>query len=322
MNRILPEASWPPSWRYSYAYDLQEIYGEVHNPGYVYAYQNRRNLTLQLIEEVLPEGSSILDVAGAQGNFTLTLAERGYRVTWNDLRQELEGYVRKKYERGDVSFAPGNIFDQSFESAFDCVLITEIIEHVAHPDQFLRKIASMIRRGGYIVMTTPNGAYIRNTLPRFSECSNPDLYENVQFKPDADGHIFLLRPDEVRLLAEECNLEIDEQIFFTTFLTAGYLKTARMLRILPRSAVFALESVIAHLSDVVRERLMVHTAVRLRKPTWPLGEAAPPEQLTDTMVQLPRGTTSRAHPSTASVGQAAPACAPAERLRTSTSRPM
>ena len=120
----------------------------------------------------------------------------------------------------------------------------------------------------------------------------------MQFKPDADGHIFLLWPDEVRHLAQECNLEIDEQVFFTTFFTAGYVKTARMLRILPRSAVFALESVIAHLPDVVKERLMVHTAVRLRKPTWPLGKAVPAEQLAGSTAQLlenrPRDDPSRA----------------------------
>src|ERR1043166_1848550 len=48
-----------------------------------------------------------------------------------------------------------------------CCLITEIIEYVAHPDEFLRKAASLAKPGGYIVMTTPNGGDFLNRLPKF-----------------------------------------------------------------------------------------------------------------------------------------------------------
>lgn len=42
------------------------------------------------------------------------------------------------------------------------VLMTEIIEHVAHPDEFLTRIASLVRPGGWVIITTPNGGYWRN----------------------------------------------------------------------------------------------------------------------------------------------------------------
>jgi hypothetical protein len=51
---------------------------------------------------------------------------------------------------------------------FDAVLATEVIEHVAHPDEFLRQLA-----GGVLIVTTPNGAYFRNKLPRFSGSRTP-----------------------------------------------------------------------------------------------------------------------------------------------------
>src|SRR5687768_16220900 len=71
MKRIDPQPHWPETWRTSYAYDLQEIYGEITSPGYAYAYENRWNVTRQLVLSCLPRGSKILDVAAAQGNFTL-----------------------------------------------------------------------------------------------------------------------------------------------------------------------------------------------------------------------------------------------------------
>jgi len=203
VKRVTPDDTWLESWRYSYPYDLEEVYGQVSCHGYAYAYENRRDRTLALVEEVVPRGSRILDVAAAQGNFSLTLAERGYRVTWNDLRADLVDYVKLKHEHGDITFAPGNVFELEFNRVFDCVVATEVIEHVAHPDDFLKKLSQMVRPGGYVVLTTPNGAYFRNHLPRFSECADPSVFESVQFKPNADGHIFLLWPDEVERLAEQ-----------------------------------------------------------------------------------------------------------------------
>ena len=75
MKRIELQDSWLDSWKSSYAYDQQEIYGEISIYGYAYAYENRRRETLHLLTEVLPLGARILDVAAAQGNFSLALAE-------------------------------------------------------------------------------------------------------------------------------------------------------------------------------------------------------------------------------------------------------
>jgi 2-polyprenyl-3-methyl-5-hydroxy-6-metoxy-1,4-benzoquinol methylase len=175
------------------------------------------------LTEAVDPGATILDLAAAQGNFTLDLAERGYRVTWNDLRADLVGYVQRKYERGDVIFIAGNAFELPFAEGFDCVLFGEVIEHVAHPDQFMANISRLVKPGGVAVMTTPNGRYFRNGLPRFSDFPDPSVFEAEQFKPDSDGHIFLLWPDEIRRFAQQSGLIIEQQTFFTTPLTNGYL---------------------------------------------------------------------------------------------------
>src|ERR1017187_8950178 len=224
MKRVFIREDWPDSWKYSYPYDLEEVYGEISNRGYAYAYDNRRKVTLRLLTEVLIPGARILDVAAAQGNFSIALAEMGYDVTWNDLREDLADYVRLKHERGEIHFAPGNAFELNFSYLFDAILITEIIEHVAHPDEFLRKAAQLVKPGGYIVMTTPNGAYFRNPLPKFSDCLDPSIYETIQFKPNSDGHIFLLHPDEVKSLASRAGLVVEEIALFNNPLTNGYMK--------------------------------------------------------------------------------------------------
>lgn len=264
MRRVEPDETWPEVWRTCHFYDLGEIYGEPDNLGYAYAYAARRDHTLALAQSVLPPGARILDVAAAQGNFTLALAEKGYRVTWNDLRADLIGYVRQKHEKGEVRYAPGNVFDLTFDERFDAVLITEVIEHMAHPDEFLRKISALARKGGYILMTTPNGAYFKNGLPKFSQCADPSIFESAQFEPNATGHIFLLHPDEIRDLAERAGLEVIAQILFTNPLTTGHMGTERLLRILPRRAVAAIEGFTGKLPFALRARLLVQTAALFR----------------------------------------------------------
>jgi 2-polyprenyl-3-methyl-5-hydroxy-6-metoxy-1,4-benzoquinol methylase len=265
MKPVQPDESWPKSWKESYPYDLDEVYGKISNYGYAYAYQNRRRRTLRLLTDVLEPGARILDIAAGQGNFSLALAELGFDVTWNDLRADLADYVRLKYERGQLRFAPGNAFELQFPSLFDAVLITEIIEHVAHPDDFLAKAAALVRPGGYIVMTTPNGGYFKNSLPRFSDCADPAVYESRQFQPNAGGHIFLLHADEIEPLARRAGVSVDRISLFTNPLTAGHVKTEALLRVTPRALVNAFESVTQTLPAFLKRKALVQLAVRFRK---------------------------------------------------------
>lgn len=266
MKRIDRQPAWPPSWHSSFEYDLQEIYGQVTDLGYFYAYENRRRQALALIAEVLSPPARILDIGAAQGNFSLQLAEQGFEVTWNDLRGELADYVRLKHERGSLHFAVGSAFELQFPLAFDAVLITEIIEHVAHPDDFLRQVSRLVRPGGYIIMTTPNGGYFRNPLPRFSDCPAPSVYEAMQFKPDADGHIFLLHADEITTLAADAGLRVDRLEVFTNSLTNGHVKLGPALKVLPRAAVDWFERATRRLPLWLAKRLLTHMAVRLQRP--------------------------------------------------------
>lgn len=263
MRYVLPEPSWPDSWRYSYTYDRLELYGAGTDPGYTYAYRNRTSIARELVASAASPPASVLDVAGGQGNMSLELAEAGYAVTWNDLREELAGYVALKHERGSIDYRPGNLFDLDLGQRFDVVLLSEVVEHVAHPDRLLAKAATLVAPGGRVVLTTPNGGYFRNPLPKFSDCADPSMFESGQFKPDADGHIFLLHAGEVSSLARAAGLRVERLELFTNPLTTGHLHTGAILRRLPEGAVWALEAATRRLPGPVSRRLNVHLAAVL-----------------------------------------------------------
>lgn len=266
VRRVVPEPSWPASWKYSYPYDLVEVFGSNENPGYRLAYQTRRSSAINALTTRIPPPARVLDVAAAQGNFSLPLAEAGYRVTWNDLRAELAEYVRLKQERGSIEFAPGNVFDLHFAEPFDAVLATEIIEHVAHPDRFLRRLGDLVKPGGIVVLTTPNGRFLFNRLPKFSDCRDPAAFESVQFGPNSDAHIFLIHPEEIVAFARLAGLVLERLELHTTPLTAGHLKLRHLLPLLGEARVLRWEAHTQHLPERIRERIAIHQTAVLRKP--------------------------------------------------------
>jgi hypothetical protein len=44
--------------------------------------------------------------------------------------------------RGEVPFVGGSAFALNFRDGFHCVLFCEVIEHVAHPDEFIANITA------------------------------------------------------------------------------------------------------------------------------------------------------------------------------------
>ncbi len=264
MKTLLYSETWPESWKYSYPYDCLEIYGHRDYLGYVHAYQQRVKHTINLIQTVAKPSAKILDIAAAQGNFSLRLAELGYEVTWNDLREDLIDYVKLKHETGVIHYLPGNIFSLNANQQFDVVLLAEVIEHVAHPDQLPKKVAELVKPGGHIVMTTPNGEYFRNRLPRFSDCPNPEAFESIQFKPDSDGHIFLLHLDEIYKITHSLNLKIEKMSLFTNPLTNGHIKLWILLKLIPHSLVNWLEKLTQQLPLKIKKRISVGTAVLIK----------------------------------------------------------
>lgn len=277
-NILIPslDTNWPDSWKLSHHFDRIEVGGEQPRIGYARMYGERRRRVLAAVAELAGGACDILDIAAAAGNFSIAVAAMGHRVTWNDFRGELADYVRMKMPAGmEMAFVPGNILDvaSDHDARFDVVMALEVIEHVAHPDAFLRALSTLVKPGGHIIVSTPNGGYVRNSLPRFSDCPDASIFEDAQFKPDSDGHIFLLHEDEMHDQAALAGLSVVRHDLFSNPLTCGHIKTGRVLPWLPDALVRSLEWLTAHLPRALSRKVNAASLTILQRPMGGAGRA-------------------------------------------------
>lgn len=184
----------------------QFFHPKSRKPG-PFSYHLRMHHVVSSFEEFLPLPAKVADVACAAGNFALVLAEQGYRVTAVDLLEDLLVYAKKKHTHGEIDFVQANLMDYRHPEPLDGVLMGEVIEHVAWPEQLIASARENLRPGGVFVVTTPNGTYGGNDLPTFSSITEDRReFEGKQFHHG--HHLFLYTAQELRGLLEKGGFEV------------------------------------------------------------------------------------------------------------------
>lgn len=165
------------------------------------------------------------DFGCAQGNTSLTLAELGYKVYATDINPVFIEYSKMKYEKGEIEWIVGNIDDLGLPANFlDAAITGEVIEHCAYPEEIVEKIISFVRPGGLLIFTTPNGSRIRTNLPTFEqvlEKGKRKVFEQRQFGPDGEHHLFLFKLEEIKYIIKDVSI-IEEGYCGSTILANKY----------------------------------------------------------------------------------------------------
>jgi 2-polyprenyl-6-hydroxyphenyl methylase/3-demethylubiquinone-9 3-methyltransferase len=204
-------------------------YGSGWPPSY-WAYGRLRAM-MTLMEAAALAPKTVLEVAAGDGALSACLATMGCSVSANDIRADnLAGAVANFTNAESIRCLPGNLFDldPAEIGQFDLVIACEIVEHVAHTVDFLRQLKRFVAPRGRILITTPNGAYFRNKLPTHSEIQDFTALEQQQFKPDSDGHLFLITPQEMESLAHQAGLDVERMVLWATPAVTGHVRLAML----------------------------------------------------------------------------------------------
>jgi SAM-dependent methyltransferase len=109
---------------------------------------------LRTIHRVAPLRGSLLEVGSGPGYFLREAARYFDHLS----AIEFSPGAREQLARLGVTTYDAALDELGFEDRFDCLAATQVIEHVYEPRAFLRTMNRALRRGGTLILTTPDAS--------------------------------------------------------------------------------------------------------------------------------------------------------------------
>ena len=160
---------------------------------------NIEEIRIRKILSFIGSNKKVLDLGCGNGTISLKIIANNNQVTGVEFAKEAVRQVRNKGIRiYDLSL--NTQWSKKIKGKFDVVFAGEVIEHIFDTDNFLQNVKGVLKKNGYLVLTTPNIASLGRRLLLLLG-KNP-LIETTARKGDA-GHVrYFTRKTLINLLKE------------------------------------------------------------------------------------------------------------------------
>jgi len=132
--------------------------------------EKRGELVARVLSTIMPlSGNRILDYGCGTGGISRTLAKHGAVITAFDVDDNRLRFFRERIDASlNIEIVPN--LSSLKPASFDCILLVDVIEHVADPLDALRTCQRLLKPGGFLYVTTPNKFSLLNMVcdPHFS----------------------------------------------------------------------------------------------------------------------------------------------------------
>ena len=142
----------PPS-----AYGAEDIARHYHNFD---VSQGR----YRFIDLEISNGAKVLEVGCFLGHYCNYFKQRGLQVTGVDISPEVIAEGLKLYPDLDLRCVGENWPEDLQAGDYDFVIASEVIEHVLHPNDFLKTLQRALKPQGRLLLTTQNSNAIHYRL--------------------------------------------------------------------------------------------------------------------------------------------------------------
>lgn len=105
----------------------------------------------------LVRGKKVLDIACGEGYGSFFISEFANDVVGVDISNEAISHASQKYCQSNLKFIEGSATYLKFpDHCFDVVVSFETIEHLAEQEQMLSELKRVLKKDGYLVISSPN----------------------------------------------------------------------------------------------------------------------------------------------------------------------
>ena len=104
------------------------------------------------------ESAKILEIGSGLGYLTYSMLQAGYNATGMDVSATAVASARDTF--GD-HFICRDLYEYAglFPESYDIVVLTQVIEHVINPLNFIEAVLKLLKPGGRAIITTPNKSF-------------------------------------------------------------------------------------------------------------------------------------------------------------------
>lgn len=142
--------------RIYYSHNYREDYKSTHQPKPKYVYRAGRAAKdrLRFIERagVHPNGQKLLDVGAGGGEFCYLASKAGFAAEGIEPHIGYSKFARDQY---NVEIQTCGIAELKEKQA-DVITMFHVFEHLANPNDVIKKIWSVLSENGYLVIEVPN----------------------------------------------------------------------------------------------------------------------------------------------------------------------
>jgi SAM-dependent methyltransferase len=196
--------------------ELQETLYRSRNPTRRWLHCSRRDWIVAALKRHRPEPCRrAMEVGPGSGVYLHHLLELAASVVALDIDDEFLGHARKLAERHSrLEVIRGDITRTDLPgSAFDLILCSEVVEHIADSLRAIRQMRRLLSPGGILVLSTPHKWSTLELMGRIAFL--PGVVEVVRWIYGEavleTGHINLLTRAEIERQLGEAGFEICER---------------------------------------------------------------------------------------------------------------